>query len=164
MSNDCYKLNGCVVGLRIDVESFTDWFVVLSRLFLASVFGAVIGLEREIRSKPAGLRTHMMVSLGAALFVLVPLQFGTGEEVTDALSRVIQGVSTGIGFLGAGEIVRQSYREDTGQIRIRGLTSAAAIWVSAAIGVVVGCGLWEIALIGTVLSLMILSLLKRFEN
>lgn len=125
--------------------------------------GAIIGLERQLRQKPAGLRTHMLVSFGSALLVLIPLQIATVEETRDALSRVIQGIATGIGFLGAGEIVRES-QDRVRLSQIRGLTSAAAIWVSAGLGIAAGCGLWQMSLIAALLSLLVLSLFKKFEK
>lgn len=125
--------------------------------------GGIIGLERQIRNKPAGLRTHMLVSLGSALFVLIPLQITTDGEGRDAISRVVQGITAGVGFLGAGEILRES-QEASSLAQVRGLTSAAAIWVCAALGIAAGCGLWQMGLIGAVLSLLVLSVFKRFEK
>lgn len=140
-----------------------DFIGITFRLCIALIIGAIIGLERQIRHKPAGLRTHMLVSLGAALFVLIPLQISTAQEGRDAISRVIQGVAAGIGFLGAGEILRESQSVST-LAQVRGLTSAAAIWVCAALGIAAGCGLWQMGLIGAVLSLLVLSLFKRLEK
>jgi putative Mg2+ transporter-C (MgtC) family protein len=105
----------------------------------------------------------MLVSFGAALFVLVPLQMGTAEQNHDNISRAIQGIATGIGFLGAGEILRDR-QPQTGQEEIHGLTSAAAIWVTAALGVAAGCGLWQTSLIGALLSLLILRIVKKLER
>ncbi|MFQ4145431.1 MgtC/SapB family protein [Chlorogloeopsis sp. ULAP02] len=139
-----------------------DWFNLTFRLCLALLFGAVIGLERELRRKPAGLRTHMLVSVGSALFVLVILQTAAVSADYDPLSRVIQGVAAGIGFLGAGEILRES-PEESQRTKIRGLTSAAAIWISAALGIAAGCGLWQLGLISTVLSFLVLNVLKRLQ-
>ena len=124
--------------------------------------GGVIGWNRQTRGKAAGLRTHMLVSLGAALFVLIPLQIGA-ELSLDALSRTIQGVATGVGFLGAGEIFYSSRRVDNRPI-VKGLTSAAAIWISAALGVVAGCGLWQMCLVGGLISLLILGGAKKLEH
>ena len=124
--------------------------------------GGVIGWNRQTHRKAAGLRTHMLVSLGAALFVLIPLQIGT-DLSADALSRTIQGVATGIGFLGAGEIFYFSRQADNRPI-VKGLTSAAAIWISAALGVVAGCGLWQMCLIGGLISLFILGGAKKLEQ
>jgi putative Mg2+ transporter-C (MgtC) family protein len=124
--------------------------------------GAIIGWERQLRHKPAGLRTHMLVSLGSAIFTLIPLQLTATQPTFDALSRVIQGIAAGVGFLGAGEIVRNSNEDDPERPEIHGLTSAAAIWVSAALGISAGCGLWQLALISSVLSLLVLKALKDF--
>lgn len=139
---------------------------IVFRICIALIVGAVIGLERELSKKPAGLRTHMLVSFGSAIFVLIPLQMGIHSDSPDALSRVIQGIAAGIGFLGAGEILRATRdRNRDGELAdIRGLTSAAAIWVSAALGVVAGCGLWQLALISAVLALLVLSLFKQIKR
>jgi putative Mg2+ transporter-C (MgtC) family protein len=139
-----------------------DWLNISFRLCIALLIGAIIGLDREIRNKPAGLRTHMLVSFGSAMFILIIMQTGGLQDSPDALSRVIQGIATGVGFLGAGEIVRQSPQESQ-RLEIHGLTSAAAIWVSAALGIAAGCGLWQLGLIGSVLTLVVLNLFKRFE-
>jgi len=104
----------------------------------------------------------MLVSFGSAMFILIIMQTGGLQDSPDALSRVIQGIATGVGFLGAGEIVRQSPQESQ-RLEIHGLTSAAAIWVSAALGIAAGCGLWQLGLIGSVLTLVVLNLFKRFE-
>ncbi|WP_251956387.1 MgtC/SapB family protein [Nostoc commune] len=139
-----------------------DWLNISFRLCIALIIGAIIGLDRQIRNKPAGLRTHMLVSFGSAMFILIIMQTEELQDSSDALSRVIQGVATGVGFLGAGEIVRQSPQESQ-RFEIHGLTSAAAIWVSAALGIAAGCGLWQLALISSVLTLVILNVFKRFE-
>ena len=138
----------------------TDWFSILARLSLALFAGGAIGLERQIDRKPAGLRTHMLVSLGAALFVMTGLQMGGS---TDGASRVIQGIVAGIGFLGAGEIFSKS-REALNEVKIQGLTSAAAIWVSASLGVAAGAGLWFMALVGAIATIFILQLVKQAEK
>lgn len=125
--------------------------------------GGIIGWERQLRHKPAGFRTHMLVSMGSALFVLIPLAMGKNENGQDAIERVIQGITAGVGFLGAGEILRQS-KQEIGEVEVHGLTSAAAIWVSAALGSAAGCGLWQLALIGALLSLFVLKVVKEFER
>lgn len=140
-----------------------DWPNIIFRLCLALLLGAVIGIERQIRHKPAGLRTHMLVSFGSALFTLIPLQAGILEPSPDALSRVIQGIAAGVGFLGAGEIVRESSQKSQ-RPEIHGLTSAAAIWVSAALGITAGCGLWQLGLTAAILSFLVLYFFKRLEN
>ncbi|MBD2180238.1 MgtC/SapB family protein [Planktothrix sp. FACHB-1355] len=138
------------------------WLTLILRLSLALLVGAIIGWERQQRHKPAGLRTHILVSFGSALFVLIPIQLSTAQNEADSIARVIQGVATGIGFLGGGEILRSS-QPDSGLAEIRGLTSAAAIWVTAALGIAAGCGLWQLSLIGAALSWLILKVLKKFE-
>lgn len=139
------------------------WWDMLLRLGLAVVIGGMIGWERELEDKPAGLRTHMLVSLGSALLVMTGIQTGMVQETADTMSRIIQGIVTGIGFLGAGEIFSSS-RTESGAIRIRGLTTAAAIWVSTALGVAAGCGLWLMSLTGAALTVIILQGLKRLER
>ncbi len=132
------------------------------RLGVAVIIGGLIGWNRQIAGKPAGLRTHMLVSLGAALIVLIPVQANPAHSA-DGLSRAIQGVATGIGFLGAGEILhRQSVKSN--QETVKGLTSAAALWTTAALGMISGCGLWATGLIGTVLVLLILTVAKHLEK
>jgi putative Mg2+ transporter-C (MgtC) family protein len=128
---------------------------VVLRLILAALLGGVLGFEREQHRKQAGLRTHMLVALGAALFVLVPQQAKMSEE---SISRVIQGLLAGIGFLGAGTILQLRERQD-----IKGLTTAASIWLTAAIGVTAGLGREATAIVATVLALVILALLPYVE-
>lgn len=124
---------------------------VVVRLLLAGILGGVLGYQREAVGKSAGLRTHMLVAIGAALFVLVPKQAG----VSDAdLARVIQGLVAGIGFLGAGAIVKGN-----GDDQIKGMTTAANIWMTAAIGVAVGLGREMTAVLSTLLALGVLTLL-----
>ncbi len=127
---------------------------VIIRLLAATLLGAIIGFQRESSGKPAGLRTHMFVSLSTALFVVACTSAGMS---LDGLSRVIQGVVTGIGFLGAGTILKLSEARE-----IKGLTTAAGVLMTAAIGVTAGLGSLGIALMGTVLTLIIFSL-ERFE-
>ncbi len=143
--------------------SSNDWLNISFRLCIALLIGAIIGLEREVKRKPAGLRTHMLVSFGSAIFTVIPLQTGELQFSLDALSRVIQGIASGVGFLGAGEIVRQSSQQSQ-QLEIKGLTSAAAIWVSAALGIAAGCGLWQLGLIGAVLTFLVLKFFKSLEK
>ena len=125
------------------------------RLGTALIAGAVIGWERETKSKPAGLRTNMLVSFGSAFFVLVPIELGA-EENLEVLGRAIAGVAGGIGFIGGGTILRSD--------RVQGLTSAAAIWVAAALGVAAGCGLWIMGLIGSIVTWVVLRVFKRWED
>ncbi len=129
---------------------------VIIRLAVAMLAGAVVGVQRERTGKPAGLRTHMLVTLGAALFVLVPAETGMG---LDGLSRVIQGVATGIGFIGGGAILKLSKERD-----IQGLTTASGIWMAAAIGVAAGLGRLGVALLSAVLTWIILALIGGVEH
>jgi putative Mg2+ transporter-C (MgtC) family protein len=123
---------------------------LLVRLLLAALLGGMLGYEREHKGKDAGIRTHMLVAMGAALFVLVP-QLG-GMAIGD-LSRVIQGVVTGIGFLGAGAIIKHRDVES-----IRGLTTAAGVWLTAAVGIACGLGHEALAVISSILALAVLGL------
>lgn len=134
----------------MDAVALPGTYVELAgRLVLATVFGALIGLNREQQGKPAGLRTHALVALGGALLAIVALFFGQGDS--SAPGRVLQGVLAGVGFIGAGVIL---HRADTQGVH--GLTTAAAIWLVAAIGVATGAGLWRTAATTLVLALLIL--------
>ena len=128
---------------------------VLFRLLAAMVLGGAIGLQREHAGKPAGLRTHMLVSMGACLFVLACI---THDFDNADLSRVIQGLATGIGFIGGGAILKLAADHE-----IKGLTTAAGIWTTAAIGVAVGLGHWGLAAMAVVMTLFTLAVLARFE-
>lgn len=128
---------------------------VSARLAVALLLGAVIGWDRERRDADAGLRTHMLVSLGAALFVLVPAEAGMGF---DALSRVVQGIVAGIGFLGAGAVLKMGDER-----RIHGLTTAATIWATAAVGMSAGLGREGTALLATAFILLVLVGLRRLK-
>ena len=129
--------------------------VVLLRTIMAVILGGIVGVQREKVGKPAGLRTHMLVCLGTAVVVLACI--GGGMNM-DGLSRVIQGIVTGIGFVGAGTILKL-----TDQREIQGLTTAAGLWMTAAIGVAVGLGALGLAVIATVLTVIVLSL-QGFEE
>jgi putative Mg2+ transporter-C (MgtC) family protein len=128
---------------------------VIIRLIAATLLGAVIGIQRERAGKPAGLRTHILVSLGTTVFVLACS--GVGMSL-DGLSRVIQGIVTGIGFIGAGSILKLSEERD-----IKGLTTAASVWMTAAIGVAVGLGSLGVALLSTLFTLTILALAGLYD-
>jgi putative Mg2+ transporter-C (MgtC) family protein len=129
---------------------------VIIRLVAATILGALVGIQRETTHKPAGLRTHTLVSLATAVFVISCSSFGMSS---DALSRVIQGIITGIGFIGAGSILKLGEQHE-----IKGLTTAASIWMTAAIGVTVGLGNLGISLIVTALALIILALGRIERN
>jgi putative Mg2+ transporter-C (MgtC) family protein len=141
-----------ILGGLPDVQALAR---VLVRLAGAMLLGAIAGFQREQLGKPAGLRTHMLVAMGACLFVLVPLQLGMpiGE-----VGRIIQGVAAGIGFVGAGAILKLSQERE-----IQGLTTAAGIWTTAAVGVAVGMGGFGVAAIGMLLAWFVLAVLLRIE-
>lgn len=136
-----------------DARQFWRVFI---RLFLAVVLGGVVGVQRERSGKPAGVRTHMLVALGAAVFVLAPMEYGMPPG---DVSRVIQGLITGIGFLGAGAILK---REEKGEIE--GLTTAAGIWMTAAMGLAVGLGRFGLALLSVFFAWLVLAVIKRTEH
>jgi putative Mg2+ transporter-C (MgtC) family protein len=136
-----------------DLGNVGDITRVLMRMTLAVLLGGLLGYERESVGASAGLRTHMLVSLGCALFILIPLQ--AGMNIGD-LSRVLQGVTAGIGFLGAGAILKQRDRND-----IKGLTTAASVWLAAAIGVAAGMGREATAVASAVFAFVILAILRR---
>ncbi|MEJ7928628.1 MgtC/SapB family protein [Ramlibacter sp. AN1015] len=133
-----------------DLHEVEDLTRVVVRLLVAAALGALLGLEREHAHKSAGLRTHMLVSLGSALFVLMALRSDFGPE---ALARVIQGVAAGIGFLCAGAILKSETSE-----QVRGLTTSAGLWMTTAIGLTAGLGHEALAVLGTVLALVVLRL------
>lgn len=135
----------------------------LVRVGIATVLGAMLGLEREVTGKPAGLRTHMLVAEGAALFmagsILLTEQYGVMSEpnIRADVTRVASTIVTGVGFLGAGMILRS-------RDRVFGLTTAAGIWVAAAIGTLAGAGFYIISVFGTVLGLLTLVALRLIER
>jgi len=149
-------MNLLVEELSAGIPDLREAARVSLRLIFAMIIGGVIGYERERAGKPAGLRTHMLVSVGAAIFVIVPMQLLFNS---DDLSRIIQGLVTGIGFLGAGAILKE---HDKGYVE--GLTTAAGIWLTAGLGVAVGLGAIGIALLCVVLALMILTAMYTFEK
>jgi len=129
------------------------------RLLVAVLFGGLIGANRSLHGKPAGLRTHALVALGAALIVLATGELATADRLPDVVSRVAQGVLTGIGFLGAGVILRTP--EDR---QVHGLTTAAAVWVTALVGVASGAGAFREVGLGFVLTLAVLFLGGPIED
>lgn len=136
-----------------DVERWTEMLV---RLSIALFLAGVLGYDRERKRRPAGLRTHLMVGLGAATLALIPEQLGFSDE---AMARVIEGIIAGIGFLGAGAIIRVESPE-----QVRGLTTAGSIWVTAAVGVAAGLGQEITALVTTAFAFLILSWISRIER
>ncbi|HEY3596238.1 MAG TPA: MgtC/SapB family protein [Paraburkholderia sp.] len=124
----------------------------LLRMVIAMLVGCVIGVDRNMRGKPTGVKTLGLVALGSCLVTMAGAGFTLNGVSTDAnASRAIQGVVTGIGFLGAGVIVQNAVED-----KVRGLTTAASIWVTAALGIVCGVGAWSIALIATILFMLLL--------
>lgn len=137
-----------------DVGDVAQLTRVVVRLLLAAALGFALGFEREQHGKDAGVRTHMLVAVGSALFVLIPEQ--TGIEAAD-MSRVIQGLIAGVGFLCAGTILKQGKDEQ----HVRGLTTAAGMWMTAAIGMACGLGREVTAVLSTLLALAVLALVPR---
>lgn len=137
-----------------DIDDVAQLTRITVRLLIAALLGAVLGFEREHKGKAAGVRTHMLVAIGAALFVMVPQLSGAQA---DAMSRVVQGVIAGIGFLGAGTILK-GHAEDADQ-HVKGLTTAGGLWITAAIGVSAGLGRESTAILSTLLALAVFSVM-----
>jgi putative Mg2+ transporter-C (MgtC) family protein len=126
-----------------------EWLDVVVRLVGAVLAGAILGVNRDLHHKPAGLRTHALVSLGSAMVVVAAASMA--EASAETVSRAIQGLVTGVGFIGAGVILHHDAER-----RVVGLTTAASIWVAAALGVACGGGDWVVALLGLALTLAVL--------
>lgn len=140
-----------------DLNDVTELTRVSVRLLIAAILGGILGFEREQRGKSAGIKTHMLVCIGAALFVLIPQQAGLVSQAD--LSRVMQGIISGIGFLGAGAILKGNDEKD-----LKGLTTAAGIWLTAAIGVAAGLGRESSAILCTLLALMVLLIIPKLAS
>jgi putative Mg2+ transporter-C (MgtC) family protein len=138
------------------LPDWTEAGHVVVRLLLAVILGGIVGFERERAGKAAGLRTHILVSLGAAVFVVAAMQAQMGA---DAVSRIIQGLVTGIGFLGGGAIIKARDKSN-----VEGLTTAAGIWLTAGLGAAAGLGTAGIALLSAILAWVVLSSLYRLEK
>jgi putative Mg2+ transporter-C (MgtC) family protein len=150
------QIGDTVAAEFCDLPDISSVVRLIVRLLLAALLGGLLGYERELAGKAAGLRTHMLVALGAALFILIPQQAGV---TPDELTRVRQGLVAGIGFLGAGAILK-----DSGEGAIKGLTTAAGIWMTAAIGVAVGMGRQATAILSTLLALVILAAIPAIAH
>lgn len=146
--------------------TFTPFSVIVARLLLAAIFGGAIGFEREWRNRPAGLRTHILVCVAAATFAILTIEIVHAPMfTTDALKeavkvdpiRVVEAVTAGVAFLAAGVVIFTK-----GQVH--GLTTGAGMWLAGAIGVACGLGLWQVALLATLLALVVLGLLHVFET
>ena len=149
-------MNSPSADLTLAMPDVTQIVRVGSRLLIAIFIGALVGIQRELTHKPAGLRTHMLVALGTAMVVVTAAE--AGMSPTD-VSRIIQGVITGIGFLGGGAILKL-----TAEHEIHGLTTAAGIWMTAAAAAAAGLGQLGIALLGVVFGLLILGAFAKVEK
>jgi len=128
---------------------------IIFRLILSAILAGAIGLEREYRHKPAGLRTNILVAVGSTLVMLTSIYAASISDGGD-ITRIASGVLTGIGFLGAGVIMRGRNKNQEDEEIVQGITTAATIWMVAAIGLAVGLGFYSAAIIGTVIALVIL--------
>jgi putative Mg2+ transporter-C (MgtC) family protein len=135
-----------------------DWTEIILRLGVATLAGGLIGLNRDLHGKPIGLKTLALVSLATAM-LLVPVHSTEARIVSDAASRVMQGILTGIGFLGAGVIVHAGRH-----FRVRGLTSAACTWLAACIGIVCGLGQWRLVTVALIMTFAVLTIGGRMER
>lgn len=147
------QIGGTIASEFSDLPDLTEITRVCVRLTIAALLGGLLGFEREQKGKAAGVKTHMLVSLGSAIFVLIPLQAGVQPA---ELTRVIQGIVSGIGFLGAGTILKADSEE-----RVKGLTTAAGIWMTSAIGMTAGLGHEASAILCTLLALAIFAVMPR---
>jgi putative Mg2+ transporter-C (MgtC) family protein len=136
-----------------------DWPEIILRLGVATLAGGAIGLNRDLHGKPIGLRTLGLVGLATAMVVMLTSQSADAIRISDATSRAIQGILTGIGFLGAGVIMRVDR-----DYRIRGLTSAACTWLTACVGIACGAGQWRIVTVGLTLTFAVLIAGGRIER
>ena len=149
-------INGAFDEINRIVPDIHQLVRITLRLLAALLIGTAIGLQRELTHKPAGLRTHMLVGLGTALFIVSASESGM---LADSLSHIVQGVATGIGFLGGGAILKL-----TNEREIHGLTTAAGIWMTAAASTAAGLGQIAVALIGTLFGLLVLVVFHRIEK
>ncbi|EIM29544.1 MgtC/SapB family protein [Microvirga lotononidis] len=129
------------------------------RLCAATIAGMAIGINRDIHDKPIGMRTLGLVSLGSAIVILAGSVYEGTHFGQDAVSRVIQGIMTGLGFLGAGAVLRAPDK-----MEVHGLTTAATVWIAAGLGVAAGLGAWFVTIAGTVVTLLVLTLGKSLED
>jgi len=151
----------CLAIIRSDAywqqQPFYELLDILVRLGLAVLLGGLVGLERQVHGHWAGLRTHMAVSMAAAMFIVAGLR--VIPPTAPDLTRVIQGIATGVGFLGAGTILKLS-----DQLEVKGLTTASSIWLSAAVGTACGAALYGLAFAGTAITLIVLAVLRPIEK
>jgi putative Mg2+ transporter-C (MgtC) family protein len=136
-----------------------DWPEIVFRLGVATIAGGLIGLNRDLQGKPIGLKTLGLVGLATAMVVLVANPSADPAKISDAASRVMQGILTGIGFLGAGVIVRAEH-----DFRVRGLTSAACTWLTACVGIACGVGQWRIVVVALAITFALLIVGRWIER
>lgn len=135
-----------------------EWPEIVLRLGVATLAGGLIGLDRDLHGKPIGLKTLGLVGLATSMVVMLALPAGDITRISDATSRVIQGLLTGIGFLGAGVIVRGD------GFRVHGLTTAACAWLAACVGIVCGVGQWRVVIVGLAIASLLLLAGRRLER
>jgi putative Mg2+ transporter-C (MgtC) family protein len=139
-------------------HALLDWPEIVLRLGVATLAGGLIGLNRDLHGKPIGLKTLALVGLATAMVVALADPSGDTTKISPEASRIIQGIVTGIGFLGAGVIVRAEH------FRVRGLTSAACTWLTACVGIACGIGQWRIVLVALAITLGLLTVGHRLER
>ena len=144
-----------------ETEMYLAFHVVAARLILAGVLGALVGIEREWRERPAGLKTHMLVCIASATFAIVTMEL-VHLPVFDAVNvrmdplRLVEAITAGVAFLAAGFIIVSGGR-------VKGITTGAGMWLSSAIGLACGLGMWQIAVLATLLAVIVLLLMRRLE-
>jgi putative Mg2+ transporter-C (MgtC) family protein len=136
-----------------------DWTEIVLRLGVATLAGGLIGLDRDLHGKPIGLKTLGLVGLATAMVVVLTNFSGDPAKISDAASRVMQGILTGIGFLGAGVIVHAQHH-----FRVHGLTSAACTWLTACVGIVCGVGQWRIVVVALAIAFALLIIGRQLER
>ena len=146
-------------ALKLEVIVLLDWPEIVLRLGVATLAGGLIGLNRDLQGKPIGLKTLGLVGLATAMVVVLADPSGDTTKVSDTASRIIQGILTGIGFLGAGVIVHAEHH-----FRVRGLTSAACTWFAACVGIACGVGQWRIVVVALVIAFTLLIVGRRLEH
>lgn len=136
-----------------------DQIDIAMRLVVAAIAGMAVGLNRDIHNKPIGMRTLGLVSIGSAIVILSGSVYEGLHFAQDAVSRVVQGILTGLGFLGAGAIIRGKHGTE-----VQGLTTASTVWIAASLGITAGLGAWFITFAGTVMTLFLLTFGKTMEE
>lgn len=144
---------GNALAVEYALPSAAELTIVVARVLTAAVLGGMIGFERERKGRSAGFKTHILVSIGSALFVLAPAMSGVPME---DITRVMQGIVSGIGFLGAGAIIKMDKES-----RVEGLTTAAGIWMTSAVGMAAGMGMEIVALITTLVALLVVGVIPK---